>query len=62
MTEKLAYSIDEAAAALSISRSSMKTLLYTGQVDSVCSGRRRLVPRWALMKYLNGEGREDSNG
>lgn len=53
MTEKLAYSIDEAAEALSISRSAMKGLLYTGQVKKRLVGRRVLIPRWALDEFLS---------
>ena len=53
MTEKLAYSIDEAADLLSISRSAMKDLLNTGQIKKKPVGRRVLIPRWALDEFLS---------
>ena len=54
MIEKLAYSIDEAAAALSLSRSAVKALLYTGKLKYKQAGRRKLIPRWALDEFLSG--------
>ena len=54
MTEKLAYSIDEAAEALSISRSATKEMLYTGKIKCVSVGRRKLIPKWALDAFLSG--------
>ena len=53
MTEKLAYSIDEAAEALSLSRSAVMELIYTGKIKHVAVGRRKLIPRWALNEFLS---------
>lgn len=53
MPEKLAYSIDEAAAALSLSRNSVKELVYQQRLKSVRVGRRVLIPRWAIDQFLN---------
>ena len=54
MTEKLAYSITEAAEAMSLSRSATKELIYQGKLKSVRVGRRRIIPRWALDQFLSG--------
>ena len=40
----LLYRVDEAAAALRLSRSSVYELIRSGQLRSVKHGRRRLVP------------------
>ena len=58
MAEKLAYSITEAAEAMSLSRSAVKELVYQNKLGSVRVGRRRIIPRWALEQFLNNtEGR-----
>jgi excisionase family DNA binding protein len=46
--EKRAYRIDEAAAAYSISRSSLYVLIADGKLPDVKVGGRRLIPRDAL--------------
>ena len=53
MTSKSAYSIDQAAESLSISRSMMKELIYTGKVKVIKVGRRVLVPKWCLDEFLS---------
>ena len=53
MAEKLAYSIDEAAEALSLSRSAVKELVYQGRIKVVRVGRRVLIPKWALDEFLS---------
>ena len=53
MTEQLAYSIAEAATALSLSRSATKELIYSGRIKFLRSGRRVLIPRWALDEFLS---------
>ena len=53
MNERLAYSIDEAAEALSLSRSAVKLLLNTGEIKSRKVGRRVLIPRHALDDFLS---------
>lgn len=53
MTEKLLYSIPEAADQLSISARVLERLIADGQVDTVKIGRRRLVPSEALTSYVD---------
>ena len=54
-TERLAYSPDEAAELLGISRELVHDLLRTGQLGSVKAGRRRLIARHHLEAFLAGE-------
>ncbi len=53
--ERLAYSPDEAAELLGISRELVHDLLRTGQLRSVKAGRRRLIARHHLEAFLAGE-------
>jgi excisionase family DNA binding protein len=53
--ERLAYSPDEAAELLGISREPVHDLLRTGQLGSVKAGRRRLIARRHLEAFLAGE-------
>ncbi|MBE2997247.1 helix-turn-helix domain-containing protein [Nocardiopsis sp. HNM0947] len=53
MDEKVAYSVDEAAQALSLGRTTVKQLIATGDLPSVRVGRRRLIPRSALETYVH---------
>ncbi|MCY9783035.1 helix-turn-helix domain-containing protein [Nocardiopsis sp. EMB25] len=53
MGEKVAYSIEEAAQALSLGRTTVKKLVATGKLASVRVGRRRLIPRSVLEEYVN---------
>ena len=53
--ERLAYSPDEAAELLGISRELVHDLLRTGQLGSVKAGRRRLIARHHLEALLAGE-------
>lgn len=53
--EKLAYSIEEATDALGVGRTHMFDLLRRGEIDSIKSGRRRLIPVSALRAYLARE-------
>lgn len=48
------YDVDEAAEALRLSRSALYELIRSGQLRSVKSGRRRLVPVAALAEYVSG--------
>ena len=50
--ERLAYSPDEAAELLGISRELVHDLLRTGQLESVKAGRRRLIARRHLEAFL----------
>jgi excisionase family DNA binding protein len=52
----LLYRVDEAAAALRLSRSSVYELIRSGQLRSVKQGRRRLVPVTALAEYVASLG------
>jgi excisionase family DNA binding protein len=54
-TERLAFSPDEAAELLGISRELVHDLLRTGQLGSVKAGRRRLIARHHLEAFLAGE-------
>lgn len=46
------YRVEEAAAALRLSRSAIYELIRSGQLRTVKQGRRRLVPVTALTEYL----------
>lgn len=46
------YSVEEAAEALRLSRSTLYELIRSGQLRSVKFGRRRLVPVDALDEYV----------
>jgi excisionase family DNA binding protein len=50
------YRVDEAAAALRLSRSSVYELIRSGQLRTVKQGRRRLVPVTALAEYVASLG------
>ncbi len=50
--ERQAYSVEEVAAALGISRTSAYLAAQRGEIPSVVIGRRRLVPRVALEQLL----------
>jgi excisionase family DNA binding protein len=52
---RLAYSPDEAADLLGISRELVHDLLRTGQLGSVKAGRRRLIARHHLEAFLTGK-------
>jgi excisionase family DNA binding protein len=53
--ERLAYSPDEAAVLLGISRELVHDLLRTGQLGSVKAGRRRLIGKRHLEAFLADE-------
>jgi excisionase family DNA binding protein len=52
---RLAYSPDEAAELLGISRELINDLLRTGDLRSVTAGRRRLISKIALSEYLHDD-------
>lgn len=52
MPELLAYSVPDAAKALSLSYSQVKELVREGRLKVVRVGRRVLVPRWAMDEFL----------
>jgi excisionase family DNA binding protein len=55
LAERLAYSPDEAAELLGISRELVHDLLRTGQLGSVKAGRRRLIAKHHLEAFLTGK-------
>jgi excisionase family DNA binding protein len=55
LAERLAYSPDEAAELLGISRELVHDLLRTGQLGSVKAGRRRLIAKHHLEAFLATE-------
>jgi len=55
LATRLAYSPDEAAELLGISRELIHDLVRTGQLRSVKAGRRRLIGKHHLEAFLAGE-------
>jgi excisionase family DNA binding protein len=53
VADRLAFSPDEVAETLGISRELVNDLLRTGQLGSVKAGRRRLIGRHHLEAFLN---------
>lgn len=53
--ERLAFSPDEVAEALGISRELVNDLLRTGQLGSIKAGRRRLIGKHHLETFLARE-------
>ncbi len=51
--DRLTYSVAEAARVLGISRSYCYELVQEGVLPSLQLGRRRLVPRTALQRYVD---------
>lgn len=51
--QKLAYSIPEAASALSIGRSKLYELIAEGQIETFKIGKRTIVPKASLIKLLD---------
>lgn len=51
-SDKLLYSIKDAAEKLSISQRVMEQLIHDGHVETIKIGRRRLVPSEALTEYV----------
>jgi excisionase family DNA binding protein len=52
---RLAFSPDEVAAALGISRELVNDLIRTRQLGSIKAGRRRLISRKHLEEFLDGD-------
>ena len=48
----IAYRVDQAALALSLSRSAIYELIRSGRLRSIKQGSRRLVPVAALNEYV----------
>ena len=58
MTDKLGYSIKEAAESLSISVWKIKDEMYQGRIEYIKIGTRVVIPRWALEERLRPEAME----
>ncbi|SKB85341.1 DNA binding domain-containing protein, excisionase family [Sphingopyxis flava] len=52
--EKLAYSIEEAVAATSISKSSLYARIAKGEIVASKVGRRTVIPARSLRKLVDG--------
>lgn len=52
--EKLSYSIEEAVAATSISKSSIYNRIATGEIIVAKVGRRTVIPAKSLRKLVGG--------
>lgn len=52
VNEKLAFTVDEVAQLLGISRSSAYQAVHSGEIPSLRIGRRYLVPKQALDELL----------
>ena len=50
---RLVYSVSEAAALLGISRAFAYELVARGELPVICLGRRRLVPKVALLAFID---------
>ena len=53
MTDRLAYSVKEAALALGVSEWKVREAIYQKQLFAVNLGRRLVIPRWALDRLLS---------
>ena len=60
-SDRLAMSVEEASRALGISKSLGYELVATGKLPSVRLGRRIVVPRAALERFLDGGELEPSS-
>lgn len=55
-TDRLAYSVDEAASVLGVSRRAIYSAIQSGQLPDVHLGARRLVPVDAINELLQAKG------
>jgi excisionase family DNA binding protein len=62
MEDRLVYSVEEAAKLLGISRSFAYKAVHRGEVPSMRIGRRILVPKAALERYLSLAGEQSAPG
>ncbi len=53
MTDRLAYSVKEAAEALGVSEWKVREEIYRKRIFAVNLGRRLIIPRWALEDLLS---------
>ena len=54
--EKLAYSINETALALSMGRTSIYAMIADGRLEAFKLGRRTLVKAESIRRLVEGEG------
>ncbi|MGD9664081.1 MAG: helix-turn-helix domain-containing protein [Novosphingobium sp.] len=54
--EKLAYSINETARALSMGRTSIYAMIADGRLEAFKLGRRTLVKAESIRRLVEGEG------
>ena len=59
--ERLVYTVAEAGELLGISRAFAYELVARGELPVICLGRRRLVPKVALLALV-GEGQSEAPG
>lgn len=53
MTDRLAYSVKEAAEALGVSEWIVREEIYRGRIFALNIGRRLIIPRWSLEDLLS---------
>ena len=53
MTERLLYTVEDAADALRLSRSKVYEEMAAGRLESVKVGRSRRIPRGAIVAYVD---------
>ena len=53
MSDKLAFSIREAAEATTISEWKLREMCYRGDIASKKVGARLIIPRWSLERWLD---------
>ncbi len=62
MTQRLAYSVKEAAEALGVSEWKIREAIYQKEIFAVNLGRRLVIPRWALDDLLSKPDSEPGEG
>ena len=55
--EPMAYSVEEAALVMSLSRTAVYSLIKDGLLKSVHQGKRRIIPRTEIQAYLDAHAR-----
>jgi excisionase family DNA binding protein len=54
--DKLAYSINDTARALSVGRTSVYAMIADGRLEALKLGRRTLVKAASIRRLIDGEG------
>jgi len=57
MDDKLVMSVPAAGKLLSLSRCTSYRLAHTGEIPTICMGRKLLVPKAALFRLLSEAGK-----